>query len=204
MHKIGICSKSLFFREGMKQLIQSQDVVEFDTMAEARKSASIYRTLVLLVHESDILGEDAEELNLDDDRLKVVVIAPKFDHVKLSALIQNGVKGYQLESVSSSVLRATLQIVALGEFALPSVLAEHLKGVPTSKEIIPLSAKEIVVIRCLAKGYANKEISRSVGIAEATTKVHIKAIMRKLGVANRTQAAVWAVRHGFDQPMLQH
>jgi two-component system, NarL family, nitrate/nitrite response regulator NarL len=92
-----------------------------------------------------------------------------------------------------------LQMVALGEFALPSMLAEHLTAVPAESEPVPLSAKELVVMRCLAHGYCNKEISRSVGITEATTKVHVKAIMRKLNVANRTQAAVWAVRNGFDR-----
>ena len=159
--------------------------------------------MVVLIHESDLFSEAAEDLSLDNDRLKVIVVASKFDLVKLVSLINKGVRGYQLETVSSSVMRAAIQMVALGEFALPSVLAEHLGGVPTDSKLVPLSAKELVVIRCLAKGYANKEISRSIGIAEATTKVHVKAIMRKLGVSNRTQAAVWAVRNGFDQPLLQ-
>lgn len=203
MYKIGICGTSVFFKNGMKQLIQNQDVTEFDSLSEARKAANIYRSMVVLIHESDLFSEAAEDLTLDNDRLKVIVVASKFDQVKLVSLINKGVRGYQLETVSSSVMRAAIQMVALGEFALPSVLAEHLGGVPTDSKLVPLSAKELVVIRCLAKGYANKEISRSIGIAEATTKVHVKAIMRKLGVSNRTQAAVWAVRNGFDQPLLQ-
>ncbi|WP_219928902.1 response regulator transcription factor, partial [Palleronia abyssalis] len=122
-----------------------------------------------------------------------------FSQANLVKLIDRGIRGYQPETVSSSVLEATLQLVALGEIALPSVLAEHLAGIPRDIALVPLSAKELVVMRCLARGFGNKEISRSVGIAEATTKVHVKAIMRKLGVSNRTQAAVWAVRNGLDQ-----
>lgn len=204
MFKIGIYSRSAFSRSGMKQIIQSQDVAEFDLISEARKAAAIFRPLVLIVHESDIFGDDSEEKIIGDERLKVVVVAPKFNFERMVALFNKGARGYQLENVSPAVMRSALQIVALGEFALPSTLAEHLAGTPKDGGVIPLSAKEMVVMRCLARGFANKEISRSVGITEATTKVHVKAIMRKLGVTNRTQAAVWAVRNGFDRPAMHH
>lgn len=201
MYKIGIYSKSSFFRSGMKQVIQNQDIAEFETLTEARRAAAIFRNLVLVTHESDLLATE-EDIRLDDDRLKVVVIAPKFNLENLVTLFNMGARGYQLESVSSNLMQVTLQIAALGEFALPSSLAEHLSGTPKDVEVAPLSPKELMVLRCLAKGQANKEISRSLGIAEATTKVHVKAIMRKLGVSNRTQVAVWAVRNGFDRSML--
>lgn len=204
MFKIGIYSKSAFSRSGMKQIVQSQDVAEFDTLPEARKAAEIFRQLVLIVHESDLLGGGADDKIIDDDRLKIVVVAPKFNLEKMIFLLNKGVRGYQLETVSPSVMRTALQMVALGEFALPSMLAEHLTAMPEGNELTPLSAKELVVVRCLAQGYCNKEISRSVGITEATTKVHVKAIMRKLGVANRTQAAVWAVRNGLDRSVVHH
>ena len=202
MFKIGIYSKSAFSRSGMKQIIQSQDVLEFESLSEARKAAAIFRPLVLIVHESDIFVDDAEDKTIDDDRLKVVVVAPKFNLEKMIALFNKGARGYQLETVSPAVMRMTLQMVSLGEFALPSMLAEHLAGTPKDNDLVPLSTKEMIVVRCLARGCCNKEISRSVGITEATTKVHVKAIMRKLGVSNRTQAAVWAVRNGFDRPVV--
>ena len=56
MFKIRVYSRSAFSRSGMKQIIQSQDVVEFDLISEARKAAAIFRPLVLIVHESDIFG----------------------------------------------------------------------------------------------------------------------------------------------------
>jgi two-component system nitrate/nitrite response regulator NarL len=200
--KIGIYSKSAFSRSGMKQIVQDQDVAEFESLAEARKSAAIFRSLVLLVHESDLFSDDEDDRKLGDDRLKVVVVAPKFNMEKMLVLFNKGVRGYQLETVSPAAMRTTLQMVALGEFVMPSTLAQHLASTPKEVGALPLSAKELVVMRWLAKGYANKEISRYVGITEATTKVHIKAIMRKLNVANRTQAAVWAVRNGLDRPVL--
>lgn len=188
----------------MRPQSELRNNAEFESIFDAKKSAATFRPLVLLAHENDLFGDDAEEKLFGDDRLKVVVVAPKFNFERMVALFNKGARGYQLENVSPAVMQSALQIVALGELAFPSTLAEHLAGAPNDSGLIPLSSKEMVVLRCLAKGYANKEISRSVGITEATTKVHVKAIMRKLGVTNRTQIAVWAVRHGFDSPTMRH
>ena len=54
-------------------------------------------------------------------------------------------------------------------------------------------------MRCLVHGESNKLIARQLGITEATVKVHLKAVLRKLNVSNRTQAAIWAVRNGFRE-----
>ena len=60
-----------------------------------------------------------------------------------------------------------------------------------------LSQREIHILEGLVKGHANKVIARTCGIAEATVKVHVKTILRKIGVGNRTQAAVWALGNGY-------
>jgi two-component system nitrate/nitrite response regulator NarL len=60
-----------------------------------------------------------------------------------------------------------------------------------------LSAREKCILRCLLNGDANKVIARKVDIAEATVKVHVKAILRKIRVRNRTQAAIWAMNCGL-------
>jgi two-component system, NarL family, nitrate/nitrite response regulator NarL len=59
----------------------------------------------------------------------------------------------------------------------------------------PLSARERCILRCIAEGCSNKSIARRIDIAEATVKVHVKAILRKIRVCNRTQAAIWAVNN---------
>ncbi|MGC4250692.1 MAG: response regulator transcription factor [Sphingobium sp.] len=61
----------------------------------------------------------------------------------------------------------------------------------------PLSAREGEILFCLAHGQANKHIARRLDITEATVKVHVKTILRKLHLTNRTQAAIWAVQNGF-------
>jgi DNA-binding CsgD family transcriptional regulator len=61
-----------------------------------------------------------------------------------------------------------------------------------------LSEREIQILDGLVKGYANKVIGRRCGVTEATVKVHMKSILRKIGVCNRTRAAIWALEHGYS------
>ena len=69
--------------------------------------------------------------------------------------------------------------------------------VTTEDTIAPqLSPREKSILRCLVEGDSNKSIARKIDIAEATVKVHVKAILRKIRVQNRTQAAIWAMNHG--------
>jgi two-component system nitrate/nitrite response regulator NarL len=66
-----------------------------------------------------------------------------------------------------------------------------------------LSPRESQVITCLAQGKSNKEIARFYNLSEATVKVHLKAILRKTSAQNRTQAAIWAIEHGFRDLSLE-
>jgi two-component system nitrate/nitrite response regulator NarL len=65
-----------------------------------------------------------------------------------------------------------------------------------------LSSREIAILERIVRGDSNKHVARFFNIAEPTVKAHVKAILRKLGASNRTQAAMWAVNHGlFEQPL---
>jgi two-component system, NarL family, nitrate/nitrite response regulator NarL len=66
---------------------------------------------------------------------------------------------------------------------------------PGSDAIPRLSAREKCILRCIAEGCSNKSIARRIDIAEATVKVHVKAILRKIRISNRTQAAIWALNN---------
>ncbi|TIV05318.1 MAG: hypothetical protein E5W02_28205, partial [Mesorhizobium sp.] len=68
------------------------------------------------------------------------------------------------------------------------------------RELSALSNREKSILSCLIEGESNKTIARKIDIAEATVKVHVKAILRKIRVRNRTQAAVWAMNHGVLTP----
>lgn len=116
-----------------------------------------------------------------------------------------GLDGLCPTGMSQAAMVKALELVMLGELFLPASLGMAL--IDRGSALIPSSAavgnaagqlpakfsdREAQILRFLAKGASNKLIARDLGLAEATVKVHIKAILRKAKAANRTQAAMWA------------
>ena len=112
--------------------------------------------------------------------------------------------------ISSEVLWRSLDLVMLGQrlfpvtslraspsevVAFPAALRTVQAPAPESHRQVDLSAREEETLVKLADGASNKAIACELNIAEATVKVHVKALLRKIGVTNRTQAAIWAMRH---------
>ena len=97
-----------------------------------------------------------------------------------------------------------LELVMLGETVLPKailplILEREDEMVPAKlRDFAPqLSRRERLILRHLAEGLTNKVIASKTGIAQATVKVHVKSILFKIGVVNRTQAAIWAMNNGL-------
>ncbi|WP_052954956.1 LuxR C-terminal-related transcriptional regulator [Microvirga vignae] len=145
---------------------------------------------------------------------RIVVIADRYDLGLVRLGIDAGVSGFCLTGSSREVLIKSLELIMLGELVLPSALMASLlnesEAIPTPKpqdsradakvpsedpRVRKLSAREAEILGHLMEGAANKVIARKLDVAEATIKVHIKAILRKIGAANRTQAAMWASEH---------
>jgi two-component system nitrate/nitrite response regulator NarL len=126
------------------------------------------------------------------------------DHDQLSdadvvAAFRAGAHAYLLKPSCAAFLKS-LELVVLGESILPpSVLPYLLDQVQPPVDLNgfrpQLSMREISILRRLVEGQANKVIARELAIAEATVKVHVKAVFRKIGVRNRTQAAMWASKN---------
>jgi two-component system, NarL family, nitrate/nitrite response regulator NarL len=143
-------------------------------------------------------------------KTRIVVLADRFDHCFLRLGHAAGVDGFCLGASAPDVLIKSLELIMLGEAVLPSeVLRSILDGSlqrpeqplhdrapedpkPSDLMDCKLSAKETQVLSHLRDGSSNKIIACKLDIAEATVKVHVKAILRKTGVTNRTQAAMWA------------
>jgi len=125
-----------------------------------------------------------------------------------------GADAYLAKTISHEVLIKSLDLVMLGEAVFPSSIlglirrgaskagddeheADGVEYGEAESEPIPkqLSVRETVILRCLMQGDSNKLIARKFDIAEATVKVHVKAILRKIHAKNRTQAAIWAASH---------
>jgi two-component system nitrate/nitrite response regulator NarL len=143
---------------------------------------------------------------------RVVVLADQFDFSTVMATRHAGADGFCLTTMGREVLIHSLELVMLGEVIVPSdlILAilgngvrkiecslgrgpKNLNGVAPQGRF--LSGREIEILGWLKEGAPNKVIARKLNVAEATVKVHIKAILRKIGADNRTQAAIWAADH---------
>jgi DNA-binding NarL/FixJ family response regulator len=111
-------------------------------------------------------------------------------HVALEA----GACGYVLKSVTGEELIPAIHAVAAGKRWIPREVATRLKSRNSFEE---LTARELDVLEQLSRGRANKEIADTLGITEYTTKGHLKSILAKLRVADRTQAVIAAVQRGI-------
>ena len=152
---------------------------------------------------------------------RMVVLTDNFDLTTMMTALQAGVDGYCLATIGCDALVKYLDLVMLGEVVFPSAIflsalsgsdkvssvhhsapADDARPLPMTRVAetvnLPgrtLSSREAEILRCLTQGAPNKVIARKLDVAEATVKVHIKAILRKIRVSNRTQAAMWAVAH---------
>ncbi len=113
-----------------------------------------------------------------------------------------GAAGFLSKSSTREEIVAAITTVASGGACWPSDLVRRLSGpatgsTPPNVAPSPLTAREDEVLKQLAFGLSNKEIAQALGISYETVKEHVQHILRKLNVADRTQAAVWAVRQGL-------
>ncbi|WP_147793544.1 response regulator transcription factor [Cellulomonas sp. Y8] len=127
---------------------------------------------------------------------RVVVLTSFSDHDRVSAAVGAGAVGYLLKDCEPEELVAAVRSAARGYAPLdPRVAGALLPSATAPRPADRLSARERDVLRLLARGLANKQIGRELGIAERTVKVHVGHVFRLLGVADRTSAALWAREH---------
>jgi two-component system nitrate/nitrite response regulator NarL len=143
---------------------------------------------------------------------RVLMLVDQYDLKQIISAFRAGADAYLVKSVSCEVLVKTLDLVMLGEVVFPSAVLELLNehvlrpseaaeaqetAKPSDEQFQSkgLSVRETVILRCLMEGDSNKLIARKFDITEATVKVHVKAILRKIHAKNRTQAAIWAASH---------
>jgi two-component system nitrate/nitrite response regulator NarL len=119
------------------------------------------------------------------------------------------VDSYLFKDMSPDALARSFQLVMLGQQIFPTKLMLSMLGTPatgtapSTPAAAPngLSPREVQILRHLMNGHSNKAIARELSISEATVKVHLKALLRKVRVNNRTQAAVWALNNGFNDQL---
>ncbi len=173
-----------------------------------------------------IIGTEIEEAVVQIAEVKrlypfarVVLLLDISSRDQLLMAFRSGAYTYLSRGTSCETLVQTLRLVMDGNAVLPSELLDLLlepreNQITIPPELVPgspepsasfvsshgLSARELMVVPRLREGLSNKEIARQLGISEATVKVHVKALLRKARVRNRTQLAMWATRVGLHDP----
>lgn len=200
-----------------------------DLTSRGANSLESYDNPCLFVIDSNLypgeIQDVVENIKNQHPEARVVILADGFDFGELKAVLRAGADGYCLATTGCDALVKYLDLVMLGEVVFPSsallstmmisgevreirtetsaVMAPEMQSERSgeSKESVirTLSSREAEILQCLMQGAPNKVIARKLDVAEATVKVHIKAILRKIRVANRTQAAMWAVSHLSSQ-----
>lgn len=137
--------------------------------------------------------------------LRIMVLGDAADPGMMAEAFAAGAHGYVLKRITPDALIESLRLLLAGEKVFPSEVSDLLIRLPsartqasqrTTERDSMLSPQEMEITRHLADGTPNKIIAQALDITEATVKAHVKTLMRKIGVSNRTQAAIWAHTNG--------
>ena len=194
-------------RRGLRAFLDLQADVEVvgeaaDGTTAEEMAANLHPDVVLM----DLVmpGTDGiatiRQLREAREKPAVLVLTSFLDDVHVFAALQAGAAGYLLKDVQPDELVRAIRQVHQGESALhPKVAARLVQHTAQPAGFADFTPRERDVLRLLAEGFANKEIARRLSLSEKTVKTHVSNILQKLGVADRTQAALLAVRRGLVQ-----
>ena len=131
--------------------------------------------------------------------IEIVAVTSFIEEEKVTSALEAGASGYLLKDAEAEEVAQAIRAAYNGEVhldpAVSRLLAQRLRQRKEPEPFEPLTAREKEVLAQLAKGAANKEIAYDLGITERTARTHVSNILGKLGLASRTQAALWAVEH---------
>jgi len=202
------------FRQGMISLMRTrEDLVEVVGEAETGEEAvqmteQLHPDVVLMdIYMPQMDGlQAAKEIRSRFPDVAIVMLTSSERDGHLYEAVRLGVTGYLLKSLDADELFELLEGVTHGEAAMTRSMAMRLlKGVAgrmvdNANGEEALSEKELLVLRFVANGASNAEIAESLSISINTVKSHLKSILEKLQLANRTQAATYALKHGLVLP----
>jgi two-component system, NarL family, nitrate/nitrite response regulator NarL len=200
---------SKLFREGLKKLLaQSRYFVgtECEELSQATALAEAKRPRLIIAVDPPKDEAAIRAAREAAPRIRFVVLSHNLSLEEFYSAMRAGVDAYLLDGISPDALIQALDLAMVGEKVLPTKLVGDIVSgrllpmaddAELAKALSRLSEREVQALDCLIRGESNRTIAGKLGVSEATVKVTLKGILRKLGVANRTQAAVWALNHGF-------
>ena len=209
--KVVICDDQAIVRDGLEMLLKLEPDVEVVGMAEDGAAAIDVVTkqkpdLVLMDLKMPIMNgvEATRQILAKYPEVKVLVLTTYDDDEWVFDAIQAGASGYLLKDTPrDEVVKAIRGTVTGKTYVDPSVAGKVLRQAsshqtqPATLITSKLTEREIDVLRLIAKGLNNTDIADRLFLSEGTVRNHVSAILAKLGVSDRTQAAVIAIQHGL-------
>jgi DNA-binding NarL/FixJ family response regulator len=191
-------------RAGLVELLGAEDdidvVASLSDGAEAVAAVPELRPdLVLLdISMPEMTGIEAtRRLVAADPDARIVILTVSADRDRIVEAIDAGALGYLLKDATPTELVDGVRAAARGEAPLDPKVARELLSERRDSRSSALSARETEVLSLVGEGLANKLIARRLGISEKTVKTHLTRIYHRIGVTDRTQAALWANRNGI-------
>lgn len=192
-------------RLGLRLMLQGLDLEIVGEATNATEAIEAVQNLQPNVVLMDIRMEGGDGLNtlgrmkLDNPDLPIVLYSAYDNPTYIARAVALGASGYVLKSAPRERLHEALLTAASGESAWTREELRRVTGALATPRLsqdieVPLTQRESEVLRQMALGLTNKEIAKMLGISYETVKEHVQHILRKIGVSDRTQAAVWAVR----------
>lgn len=205
MIRIVIADDHAMVRAGLSQLLGSFDDLEVvGTASDGLEAVDAVGEL-----HPDVVLMDLSMPNMDGIEATaavkqrypdthVVVLTTFQEPRQVSAALGAGASGYLVKDVEPEVLVAGIRAAVQGGAPLsPSVAAGLLRGSSTMSMVSPssLTPRELEILQLIVDGHTNQQIAKALGISEKTVKTHCSRLFQRLGVTDRTQAAVWAMRN---------
>ncbi|HJP09079.1 MAG: response regulator transcription factor [Arenicellales bacterium] len=201
------------FRAGLESLLERRGIEIVASVGSGEDAIRLVRkttpdVILLDLRMPEISGLDVLK-TLSDQKpgIPVVMLTTSSEEQDLAAALRKGARGYLMKDMEPDELVIALRDIVAGNTvvapALTGVLADLVKNgnrqqrKETEQPFTELTPREREILGHLAEGQSNKVIARHLDISDGTVKLHVKAILRKLGVHSRVEAAVMAVEHGI-------
>ena len=204
-------------RRGLRAFLDGE--TDLDVVGEAGEGSEALHALERLAAEGrcpDVVLMDLQmgpvdgieatrQIRARHDDVEVVAVTSFVEEERVHAALDAGASGYILKDAEPDEVAAAVRAAHRGELQLDAAVARglmaSLRAPQRQDPAAELTDREREILRLVAAGKANKEIAAELVISERTARTHVSNILRKLGLASRTQAALWAVREGLaDEP----
>jgi len=205
--KVIIADDHALVREGLRRLLELDPNIEVLTeVGDGQGAINMVRKLRpdIVLMDVNMPGTDGiiatRVIKREMPSVRVVALTI-YEDEEVIEMVKAGVSAYVLKDVAGSELIDTIYKVMDGEVVIhPRVANRLVKEITRSdkkKETVRLTKRELDVLACLVRGHTNKEMADMMFISEKTVKNHLTSIFRKLGVKDRTQAAVYALKNNI-------